>query len=752
MNLTILNGWQLLAPGAYRWRVLMLTLVALCSDAWASREIPIDLPTTVICYDERGGRRVIGGTNILVSDGGDTFRAPTVELPFLFDGKFRFVQAVKLSIDGNYVFVSGGRDGLYRCDLSNRTWKTIRPTGARASAPAIAVGPDGTLYAGIGSRYYDASYTGLYRSTDNGDSWTEMELTRDSARVLASILEIQVSRAGRIFIRGGAGTAFNEVLPDGALKRIEGSMLLLHNELVTSYGSVFIRFGKRPGDTSKSKSYIVSGDTLIRRAVAWPDSDTILAMVSQGGRYAANLILNGMIVRSFDLGVMNDNYTPWIAPSYDGGRRCILFFGLGQNSRIYLDNGQIAPLDIPTEYPLVAKLLCTRDWGLAEVFRYGWFRFDSSGMARYDSAVSQQFFSLQGVNVSRLSGRLIIADYTRRAKEIAASGIDTIVTSPTVYSVNSADLNEESNDLYWAIDQRVFRTNLTTNATDSLAYTGWPFSGADTLRQPFIFSGVTVFGRRILAWASSTSTTMEDQAKEGLYEFADSVWRFIRGSTDGRRTRLIASGRNDSMVVFSIAEDLGRLGFSAPSIVMMRHADTVATLCPTADIFLTGVTSLTTLGESALFTTSTDQLYRAEHEMPPVAIDLGTKVFEAVEMDRYVAISSGSRGAFLIPKSDLVTTVQDNLVASPDGGPVEVYPNPVEPGQPLTISLQQCCHQPKIALVDLLGRIASPEGSQRESFQDGDRCTVNTHVPAGHYLVRVTGQTCMHVIPVLVRR
>ncbi|MBU3699986.1 MAG: hypothetical protein FGM33_08270 [Candidatus Kapabacteria bacterium] len=755
MKLIDLKGWQLLAPGTCRCRTLILMLFALCSQAWALREIPIDLPTTVIGYDERGGRRVICGRSIMVSDSGDSYRAP-VEMPFLTDGNLKYAQAVKLSIDGNYVFVVGGPDGLYRYDISNRTWKTIRPVGARASFPAIAVGPDGTLYAGIGSQYFDASYTGLYRSTDNGENWTEMELILDSVRVSPSIRDFLISGAGRIFIKGRLtstdGGTWYEVLSDGTVKRLGWLRILVHNEMVSLFDTDYIRFGRKPGDTSKPRRYLFSGDTLIKTAVAWPDSDTILAMVEHGGRYTALLFYDGTIVRSFDLGTSNDDFRPWIASSYDGGRRCILFFGLGRNDRIYLDNGKVVPLDIPTQYPIVLKVLCTRDWGLARVFRHGWFRFDSSGTTRFDSAVSKQDILSGWLNASKLSRRLFIADYGRRVREITEFDVDTIVTLPTVEFVNSADLIDGSSDLYWAIDQRVFKTNLATNATDTLALNGWPFTGMDTLRQPFSVSGVMVFGRRILAWASSTSTTTQDQANEGLYEYADSAWKFVRGSTDGRRTRMIASGRNDSTVVFSIAEDLGRLGYSAPSIVMMHLADTVASLCPTADIFLSEVTSLTTFGASALFTASTDKLYRVAPEAPPVELDLGTKVFAAVEMDRYVAISSGSRGVFLLPKSDLVTNVQDDSPVSRGAGQAEAYPNPVEQDQPLTLSLPQCCRQPSITWVDLLGREAFSGGFDREASQEGNRYRVTARVPAGHYLLRVSGPACMHVVPVLVRR
>ncbi|MBU3680124.1 MAG: hypothetical protein FGM32_11060 [Candidatus Kapabacteria bacterium] len=752
MKLNNLIDLQRLDAGIMRCRTLMFVLFTLCGQAWAFQEVPIDLPTTIIGYDERGGRRVICGMSIMVSDGGDIYQTP-VEIPFLSNGKVSYAQAAKLSIDGNYVFVAGGRDGLYRYDISNRIWKTIRPVGAaRASAPAIAVGPDGTLYAGIGLESYDSSYTGLYRSTNNGDSWTEFELTYDSARVSPSILVVQVSQAGRIFIRGMAGSSYYEVLPDGTMKRIEGSSILVHNEVVSSYGSEFIRFGRRPGDTSKPRRYLVSGDTLIRTAVAWPDSDTILAMVEQAGRYTALVFRDGMIVRSFDLGANVFDSRPWIAPSYDGGRRCILFFGLGKNVRIYLDNGEVVPLEILTQYPIVLKVICTRGWGLAQVFRHGWYRFDSSGASRYDSAVSRTpYVAGFGQNRSKLARRMIVTDF-RRVVEITASGVDTLLTTSSLGLINSASLNEETNELFWALDQRVIKTNLTTNTTDTFALNGWPHTVTDTLREPFYVSGVTVFGRRILAWASSISPTLNDRANEGLYEYTDSVWRFVRGTTAGRRTRMIASGQNDSTVVFFLAEDLGMLGYVAPSIVMMRLADTMASRCPTSDSFLSDVTSLTTLGMSALFTASTDKLYRAVPEAPPVEIDLGTKVFEAVEMDRYVAISSGSRGVFLVPKSYLVTTVNEDTSVPIDAGQAEVYPNPAEEGQPITIGLPQCCFQPKITLVDLLGRDAAPDGLNCEASLEGSRYTVTTRIPAGQFLMRIAGQKCIHVLPIRVRR
>ncbi|GJM31444.1 MAG: hypothetical protein DHS20C18_04450 [Saprospiraceae bacterium] len=104
-------------------------------------------------------------------DGGDTWNL----LPTATGGVFRLVRKIVIAADGT-VFICTPQGGVMRSEDGGLTWPKVLGTfvgispgvgTAHDSANDIEIAANGDLYAGF-------SAIGVYKSTDNGDSWTQV--------------------------------------------------------------------------------------------------------------------------------------------------------------------------------------------------------------------------------------------------------------------------------------------------------------------------------------------------------------------------------------------------------------------------------------------------------------------------------------------------------------------------------------------------------------------------------------------------
>jgi photosystem II stability/assembly factor-like uncharacterized protein len=128
------------------------------------------------------------------------------------------------------VYVAAGTGGVWKSTDGGDTFATAWSDSLPQSMGALAVAPDGTLYAGTGEPDHGGggSYygTGVYRSTDGGASWTSLGLADTGAigRIRidpANPKRIFVAAQGRLFDTGGdrgvylsedAGASWRQVL------------------------------------------------------------------------------------------------------------------------------------------------------------------------------------------------------------------------------------------------------------------------------------------------------------------------------------------------------------------------------------------------------------------------------------------------------------------------------------------------------------------------------------------------------------
>ncbi|WP_175408813.1 glycosyl hydrolase [Streptomyces sp. TRM64462] len=123
---------------------------------------------------------------------------------------------VSLALDplrADTLYAAAASGGLWRSTDAGATFHSVWPDAMTQAMGAVAVAPDGTLYAGTGepnpgggSITYEG--TGLYRSTDGGAHWTRIGL-RDSGAISAITVDpadprrLYVAAAGSLYNGGG---------------------------------------------------------------------------------------------------------------------------------------------------------------------------------------------------------------------------------------------------------------------------------------------------------------------------------------------------------------------------------------------------------------------------------------------------------------------------------------------------------------------------------------------------------------------
>jgi photosystem II stability/assembly factor-like uncharacterized protein len=175
----------------------------------------------------------------------DDAAAAAAQLPAA-PGQWRLVgptniggRVVDLALDPRHtdtLYAAAASGGLWRSTDAGLTFQSVWPDNLTQAMGAVAVAPNGTIYAGTGepnpgggSITYEG--TGIYRSTDQGRTWHSIGL-RDSAAIGAIVIDprdprrIWVAATGSLYRAGGqrgvylstdGGTSWRQVLgvPDG---------------------------------------------------------------------------------------------------------------------------------------------------------------------------------------------------------------------------------------------------------------------------------------------------------------------------------------------------------------------------------------------------------------------------------------------------------------------------------------------------------------------------------------------------------
>jgi len=102
---------------------------------------------------------------------------------------------------GRFVYVAVyDANGLYRFDVESSEWESIRPPTAGTDITALFVDRDGSVVIGTGGRSTSPilARRGMFRSTDHGDTWTEVNTRDSTVKEYPGISVIQSTAEGKL--------------------------------------------------------------------------------------------------------------------------------------------------------------------------------------------------------------------------------------------------------------------------------------------------------------------------------------------------------------------------------------------------------------------------------------------------------------------------------------------------------------------------------------------------------------------------
>ncbi|MBU3700403.1 MAG: T9SS type A sorting domain-containing protein, partial [Candidatus Kapabacteria bacterium] len=710
---------------------------------------PVRFPVSVEQYDERDSVRVLFANALYMAVGDDAYQMVECDRnePCPDDRK---CYGLKLSLDGRYVFVSAGTDGLLRYDREMASWKSIRPPSVPPNNPTIAIGPDGTLYAGYGQDRYSTSLTGLYVSTDDGESWTERELWIDSAKIRGNIREILVTPKGRLFLRcqpdRTALSALYQLDSDGMLRRIKSSSdqyCLLDENIceVNKWDLTLIRY------TSQGysfKSLRAPSGIEYRRVLTWPGNDTVVVIATDGKRFMARFYVDTVFVGTLDLFVYlsNFSYRPNIFPSKTGNERSLVISVAGRNDRISMSTLRSAPISCSPERVLIRTIAtCRQGWGIASIEGHGWFRFDTTAAVFLDTLLSRQALDNLQRDINYRSSDILLVG-SGWVIRVTASGYDTLFSAPAANRglLIDADLHEETNELLVATNNGITRRNLSTGVVDTLSLAGWPQKDSGQFRTYYRTAVMTLAGRTF-AWAERPERE-ESIEGEGLYEYVAGAWKKIEGATFGVSTGFWGSVSSDSIIVLLAWDTFPQSGTLTLATSILGATDTSAFIVDSGGTSWEGYR--TAVNGYMLIHAGRGRWHRVyprgRHDEFTMREDV-TLVWGLA--DRFV-VSTEDRGVFLLAPVFPTTSTQDNTASRERCPEPRLYPNPVERSLTMNMTIQACSERPEVYLIDALGRIT------RTSVQPLDQAAkiVHVQIPSelgpGLYQVVIKGDSCRH--------
>lgn len=137
----------------------------------------------------------IGGGVFRSTDNGDTWTQVNSGLP-------TYSAIFSLIIDSNDVLLAGDQAGLARSTDNGETWVPI-DNGLQKFVQALAINPQGHIFAGTSRGAFNVT-EGVFRSTDNGDTWTETALTGiGNAPTAVKVRDLAITSTGTVFAATG---------------------------------------------------------------------------------------------------------------------------------------------------------------------------------------------------------------------------------------------------------------------------------------------------------------------------------------------------------------------------------------------------------------------------------------------------------------------------------------------------------------------------------------------------------------------
>ncbi|MBK7032692.1 MAG: T9SS type A sorting domain-containing protein [Ignavibacteria bacterium] len=384
---------------------MMYVIMAMLMASVCMGQTVVDLPSSFQVFRSNEKLACVATpTTICYGPTAETIReCSTIPVEIDFIASVWSILNMELDPHGRFVYVAvSNANGLYRFDVEKSEWKTIRPSTAGTDVSALYVEQDGSLVIGTGGRISSMlSWNGMFRSTDQGDSWVEVNVrdagetlhprigaiqSTSDGRLIASFVRYSNDKPSGIFIEQSDGKWIN-VTDDGAppsLMVVSGEWIYYVKNYTGTVTYVDLRQEpwKQKGLFSSPKRKTIqqwNGDTVAVFLDAETDGVPPEVRLAVGGVVVDTITLEHRPKSSSRMSFGTDVHSS--TPSR------FIALGCGRNSIVSAQGADVGDVAPGKRLAYVTAIQQTPKWTAAEVSGHGWCTIDINGTAALDTVV-----------------------------------------------------------------------------------------------------------------------------------------------------------------------------------------------------------------------------------------------------------------------------------------------------------------------------------------------------------------------------
>ncbi len=403
----------------------------------------VDLPSSFHLFRSNEHLACVAtGSGICYGPNADSIReCSTIPVDIDFVATSWSILNMELDPQGRYVYVTVyNANGLYRFDVESSEWETIRPSTAGTDITALFVDRDGSVVIGTGGRSTSPilARRGMFRSTDHGDTWTEVNTRDSTVKDYPGISVIQSTAEGKlvagfryagtsvqsgIFIQQDTGKWVSVTQTGEPAQMVVGGDVVYYVGL--GGGSVFYVDLRQVPWTQKG---LIS---IPRRSTIQPwNGDTVAVFLDDETDEqppVVRLAVDSVVVDTIMLEHRPRTYVNmrFGTDLFTSGASRFIVLGCGRNSIVDAKGADVGELAPGMRLALASEIRQTPTWTSVGVSGHGWYTIGIDGKAELDTMIGLGFQGGSTAFNAYSDGWLKTTQY--RLIDIRRTMIDTIV-------------------------------------------------------------------------------------------------------------------------------------------------------------------------------------------------------------------------------------------------------------------------------------------------------------------------------------
>ena len=471
---------------------------------------------------------------------------------------------------GRFVYVAVyDANGLYRLDGESSEWESIRPPTAGTDITALFVDRDGAVVIGTGGRSTSPilARRGMFRSTDHGDTWAEVNTRDSTVRDYPGISVIQSTTEGKlvagfryagtsiqsgIFIQQDTGKWVSVTQTGEPEQMVVGGDVVYY--LGLGGGSVFYVDLRQVPWTQKG---LIS---IPRRSTIQPwNGDTVAVFLDDETDEQppeVRLAVDGVVVDTIMLEHRPRTYVNmrFGTDLFTSGASRFIVLGCGRNSIVDAKGADIGEVAPGLRLALASEIRQTPTWTSVGVSGHGWYTIGIDGKAEIDTMIGLGFQGGSTAFNAYSDGWLKTTQY--RLIDIRRTMIDTIVQVDYDTSFRCAVRRGDGTVIAATREAGLVEYTPSTSSWKPFSIEGLPDSIAGDSKKSSRISYIFEVDDELYVWVGSEQNSAD--TFDGLYAFGSRWSRVdIPLLPDNSSLRSVASDQDG--VVLTVSGSSGGL-------------------------------------------------------------------------------------------------------------------------------------------------------------------------------------------------